>query len=276
MKIRKLFFLLLGCLMLAGCQKEIKSEDEHADVSDNTQITVSECTDNTQITVSECSDNTETTDVELEDDSDENLTTIKGSIQDQIMSGDFSCLTNEDWESEQKVYRNLEDSRQGIEWRQLDLNGDGIEDLILQEAETVSSDSEIKRIIGIFDCKRNEAKCVLWDVNDCTEYYFCGVTGELMYSAWSYGFVVSTEPYSHYYFDEEWNEIEDYTLVVYCIDSEMDEEYAEIWKQENPDMAEDGIYYRKYTDEGEEILTREELESIYEMETGYEFSSEFY
>jgi len=65
-------------------------------------------------------------------------------------------------------------------------------------------------------------------------------------------------------------------LVVYCIDSEDDEEYAEIWKQENPDMAEDGIYYRKYTEEGEEILTQEELESIYEMETGYEFSSEFF
>ena len=65
-------------------------------------------------------------------------------------------------------------------------------------------------------------------------------------------------------------------MVVYCIISEEDEEYAEIWKQENPDMAEDGIYYRKYTEEGEEILTQEELESIYEMETGYEFSSEFF
>lgn len=256
----KLFFVLLGCLILVGCQKETKSEDQSADVWGSTQTTVSDWIGNIEVV-----------DVDLEGDS------LRNSIQGQIMSGDFSCLTNENWESKQEVYRNLEKaSAQGLEWRQLDLNGDEIEDLILQEAETVTSDSGEKRIIGIFDCKRDEARCVLWDVNDSSEYYFCGTTGKLMYSASSYGGVVSTESYSHYYFDEEWNEIKDYSLVVYRINSKIDKEYAEEWKRENPDMAEDGIYYRKYTEDGVEILTQKELESIYKMETGYEFYSAFH
>lgn len=65
-------------------------------------------------------------------------------------------------------------------------------------------------------------------------------------------------------------------MVVYRINSKIDEEYAEEWKRENPDMVEDGIYYRKYTEEGVEILTQKELESIYKMETGCEFYSVFH
>lgn len=202
---------------------------------------------------------------------------LKSSIQSRIMGGDFECLDN-DREYAQSIEKTYDWIRNGLkdgQWRRVDLNGDGIEDLILEEKETVAADLEEKRIIGIFACYEDEARCILWDVNDGTEYYFCGATGELMYFASSYGGVVSAEPYSHYYFDEEWNKITDYTLVVYRIDSKMDEEYAEKWKKENPDMAEDGVYYRKFTEEGIEILTREELESIYEMETGYEFYSEF-
>lgn len=41
-------------------------------------------------------------------------------------------------------------------------------------------------------------------------------------------------------------------------------------------MAEDGIYYRKLTDKETEILTREELISIYEKGTGYAFHSNFF
>ena len=262
------FFLLLGCLMLAGCQKEIKSEDQHADVFDSTQITVSDWTGNT-----------ETIDVDLEGNSDENLTTIRNSIQDQIMSGDFSCLTNESWESKQEVYRNLEKfSAQGLEWCQLDLNGDGIEDLILQEAETVTSDSEEKRIIGIFDCKRNEARCVLWDVNDSTEYYFCGITGELMHYYCSFGTMVDVEGYEHYYYDYEWNKVIDYRLLIWYVNSPDGYDYPTKWFEAHPDMQEEGIYYRRYEgaytgeDVEGEALTMEELKEIYRTEMGMEIN----
>lgn len=256
--IKKGMFLLVlsGCLLLAGCQKETESENRRLDIWDNIQIAVPDVIWDIEVV-----------DIDLESILE------KKSIQEKIMSGDFSCLSNESWESEQESY---ERHRDVYEWRQLDLNGDGIEDLILQEAKTVTADSGEKRIIGIFACEKDEAGCILWDVNDSSEYYFCGATGELMYSASSYGGVVSLEPYIHYYFDEEWNEIEDYSLVVYRIDSKEDEKYAEELKRENPDMAEDGVYCRKYTEEGMEILTREELESIYEQETGYEFHSSLY
>lgn len=54
----------------------------------------------------------------------------------------------------------------------------------------------------------------------------------------------------------------------------MDPEYAEIWREEHPDLAEDGIYYRKYTEDGMEELTRGEWEEMYETATGYEVDSE--
>lgn len=233
---------LLGCLLLAGCQKETAVEEGQAD---NTSFIIS---------VSE------------------------NSIQSRLMSGDFECLDNdtEYVESVKKAYNWTMNGLKDGQWRLIDLNGDGTEDLILEEKEAVTADSEEKRIIGIFACYEDKARCVLWDVNDLTEYFFCGLTGELMYSASSYGGVVSEEPYAHYYFDSEWNGITDYTIAVYRIDAAMNEEYAEKWRNENPDMAEDGIYFRKYTEEGVEVLTRKELENIYEMETGYEFHSEFY
>lgn len=202
---------------------------------------------------------------------EENGNPLTDSIQWKIMSGNFSYLEDEDWERKQKTA-----SMADVEWRLFDLNGDGIDDLILEEVDTVTDDSEEKRIIGIFACEEDKARCVEWDVNDCTAYSFAGSTGELMYTGSYYGGVVSTESYAHYYFNEDWDKIRDYMLVVYCIDAEMDEEYAKKWKEEHPDMAEDGIYYRKLTDKETEILTREELISIYEKGTGYAFHSNFF
>lgn len=197
---------------------------------------------------------------------------LKNTIQSQIMSGDFSCLTDEEkWENLQERYAMRADF---FEWRQIDLNGDGIEDLILQEKNISGHNDDIHIIHGIFGCQKDEAILVLWDEVDCTEYYFCGPTGEIMYTAPSYGApILSFEPYSHCYFDRDWNQIRDYELVVYEIDMISYPESVEEWRQEHPDMAEDGIYYKKYSEKGEEILTREELESIYEQETGSEFYS---
>jgi len=207
---------------------------------------------------------------------------LKHSIQSEIMSGNFEHLNNDSEyaASIEKTYDWVVNELGDCEWRQLDLNGDGIEDLILQEKDIVGEYSNQHRILGIFACEKDEARCILWDTADMSEYYFCGSTGEIMYTASSYGLLVSVEPYKHCYYDREWNLITDYKLVVNKIDMEEGmKEYprqTEEWKQENPDMAEGGIYYWKYTDAGKETLTREELENIYERETGYEFYSSFY
>jgi len=174
-------------------------------------------------------------------------TNLKDSVQGTIMSGDFSCLEGEDWEIMQEIY----EGNDSLEWRQLDLNGDGIDDLILQEKDTV----------------------------DRGEFSVCGLTGELMYYYNSFGSMVDVEGYSHYYYDKEWNKVIDYQLIIWYVDSPEGYDYPAEWFEAHPDMQEEGIYYRKYEggyagNEGKgEVLTLEELKEIYETEMGMEIFS---
>ena len=199
---------------------------------------------------------------------------LKNSIQGNIRSGDFSCLKDEDWERMQESYERQSDL---YEWRQLDLNGDGIEDLILQEKETTAEDSNQHRILGIFACEEDGARCVLWDDVYMGEFSFCGPTGELMFYYYSFGSMVDVEGYEHYCYDEEWNEIIDYRLQIWYVDS-PDEgyNYPTEWFETHPDMREEGIYYRKYEgahtgeDTEGEALTLEELKEIFRTEMGME------
>ena len=200
--------------------------------------------------------------------------TMKQSVQSEIMHGDFRHLDEpDDFKERIDEYYNMWIDRgiPEVEWQMIDINGDGTEDMILQNRDATYG--ETKPILGIFACEGESAKCVEWDLIDMTEYSFCGPTGELMYTAPNYGQVVDSEPYVHYYYDREWNKVEDYTLKIIRIDSAVDEEYAEIWKKEHPDFAEDGIYYRKYAEGREEVLTREEMEEMYETATGYKLDS---
>lgn len=214
---------------------------------------------------------------EAKDDSTEWETGIvtDGTIYEKLMSGNFACLMDDDWEAMERVYHIM--AKNGTaEWRQIDLNGDGTDDLILQEAWDNWGD--IKSIAGIFDCREGQEKCVFWDVNDYSEFMFCGGTGELMYYASYYGGVLSMEPYTHYYYDTEWNRIEDYTIIAYRIEASENEPIGEDWVAMHPDMAENGDYYRKYVgdDETREILTFSEFVSIYETETGFAFDNSYF
>lgn len=212
----------------------------------------------------------------------EELAIENGSIQQEIISGNFEHLEGEftdgdtyseymtEWYSRRK---------EELEWQHLDLNGDGIEDLILQEKSEVGEMGH-HEIVAIFACDKDSASCVLLDMNDMTAYYFCGPAGELMYSASSYVPLVSCEPYTHCYYDKEWNLIKDYKLIIYYVydvgeDSEYPEQ-AEKWRENHPDMAEHGVYFQKVTDAGEEALTQEEFTEIYETVTGLKLYSSFF
>ena len=212
----------------------------------------------------------------------EELVIENGSIQQEIISGNFEHLEGEftdgdtyseymtEWYSRRK---------EELEWQQLDLNGDGIEDLILQEKEEVGERGH-HEIVAIFACDKDSASCVLLDMNDMTAYYFCGPAGELMYSASSYVPLVSCEPYTHCYYDKEWNLIKDYKLIIYYVydvgeDSEYPE-HAEEWRENHPDMAEHGVYFWKVTDAGEEALTQDEFTEMYETVTGLKLYSSFF
>lgn len=197
-----------------------------------------------------------------------------GTVYEKLMSGNFACLMDDDWEAMERVYHIMEKNGTVV-WRQIDLNGDGTDDLILQEAWDNWGD--IKSIAGIFDCKEGQEKCVFWDINDYSEFMFCGDTGELMYYASDYGGVLSREPYTHYYYDTEWNRIKDYTIIAYRIEASENEPIGEDWITEHPDMAENGDYYRKYVgdDETGKALTFSEFVSIYETETEFPFGNSY-
>lgn len=205
---------------------------------------------------------------------------LKPTIQSEIMRGNFEHLEGKytEYVAEHIAERYSYWKEEG-EWRQLDLNGDGIEDLILQY-KAGDNDWEQLRIAAIFACDRDSAHCILVDLNDMSEYYFCGPTGELMYTAPHYGMYTDAEPYQHCYYDRDWNLIEDYCLVIYRIDMEQYmEEYpqnAEEWRQANPNMAESGVYFWKRTDTGEEALTQTEFTKIYETVTGLTLYSDFF
>ena len=198
-----------------------------------------------------------------------------GTIYEMLMSGNFECLKDADWESIERAYEIMTKNKTAV-WRQIDVNGDGTDDLILQE--TYENWGNKKAIAGIFDCKEGQEKCVFWDINDYSEFMFCGATGELMYCASFYGGVLSMEPYTHYHYDSEWNRIEDYTIVAYRIDATEDEPIGEDWIEAHPDMAENGDYYRLYAreDQTEKVLTFEEFVEIYENETGFAFQNDSY
>ncbi|MDE7206553.1 MAG: hypothetical protein K2N90_05260 [Lachnospiraceae bacterium] len=200
-----------------------------------------------------------------------------GTIYEMLMSGNFECLGNDEARKKEieRVYQIMTKNGTAV-WRQIDINGDGTDDLILQE--TYENWGNRKAIAGIFDCKEGQEKCVFWDINDYSEFMFCGATGELMYYAPHYGGVLSMEPYTHYYYDSEWNRIEDYTIVAYRIEATENEPIGEDWIETYPDMAESGDYYRLYmgADQTGKALTFEEFVEIYETETGFAFQNDSY
>ncbi len=205
----------------------------------------------------------------------------KDSIQNEIMSGNFEHLVGEFTDGvtySEYMTECYPRFKEDHEWRQLDLNGDGIDDLIWQY--TGGGYGETQSIVGIFACDKDGARCIRWDTADMTEYYFCGPTGELMYMAPYYGLWNDCEPYKHCYYDREWNLIRDYDLVVFRIDLEegMEEypQHVEEWRENHPDMAESGVYFRKITDAGEEAMTKEEFTEAWESVTGLKLYSSFF
>lgn len=287
--------LLLYILLMAGCGKpEASQRDSEGAAQDMVSESISADTADEDGTGAAVSGNgTEDTDSGDENHIDINETSndsqsddTERTIQSAIMDGDFSSMDESDLkEYIIRMYQEWEENEtiETKEWRQLDLNGDGIDDLILQDRESVGP-TQIFRIVAIFACEENNARCMLWDVNDSSEYSFCGVTGELMYSAPYSGTAIAGEPYRHYYYDSEWNKIEDYLLVRTTVDSSMDGSWEEFLQyhqrflEANPDMAEDGEYFSRYEidietgEQGErEALSYEEFKEIFEdvMEIEY-------
>ena len=170
------------------------------------------------------------------------------TLINQIREGDFSNLKDVK-ESEGIPSERFEDSftvhqkYEGIEWVELDIDGDNINELIWQEKE--SYNNYMKSIIGIFSFQSDGVTCILWDVNDGTEFCFLGANGNIIYYTQYYG-TYEYNGYEHYQCDIEGNM--NYVGGLYLYDIY---DYAEVdadwWHKEHPDMLSEGTYYKKVT-----------------------------
>lgn len=92
----------------------------------------------------------------------------------QVSQGDFTSLVglseNQLIELERiySYYQNVNEAQ----WIYVDINKDGISELIWQEKDAVGN-SQVHRILAVFIATLEGAKCVVWDINDMGEFYFC-------------------------------------------------------------------------------------------------------
>ncbi len=75
------------------------------------------------------------------------VTQDANNLQEELLCGDFEHLGGKYSDYRELFEENWESGES--EWRQIDLNGDGVEAFILQEAKPIA-DTGQKRIFGIF------------------------------------------------------------------------------------------------------------------------------
>ena len=159
------------------------------------------------------------------------------ALATQIMNGNFTVL-NESAEDIAVFERigELYFDAQKYEWEQCDIKGDGYRDLILQEKE--ASVNGLKQIVFVFSCSPNDARCIICDTVDMSEFYTLGKEGRLIYYCQSLG---AYEHYSYRWFDwdKDWNHKLVYGLEMHTYSSDGS------WEIER--------CYRKFFNESEKI-----------------------
>lgn len=191
----------------------------------------------------------------------------------QIRNGDFSNLELSNNISINEIKRVYE--KNNIELVECDINGDGLIELIWQEKD--SYNNYMRRIIAIFTFSNSKTKCVVWDVNDSTEFLFMSKLDNIIYYTQYYG-LYDYNRYDYYVFDKDCNKEFLYGLCIYNI-YDIQEINMAWWNEEHPEMTIEGVYYKKHTvrltGEGkisneEELEKKEFLNSFKEM-TGIDF-----
>lgn len=90
-----------------------------------------------------------------------------------VSQGDFSSLvglTENQLIEFGRIY-NYYQNVNGAQWIYVDINNDGISELIWQEKDTVRN-SQVHRILAVFIAASEGTKCIVWDANDMGEFYF--------------------------------------------------------------------------------------------------------
>lgn len=90
-----------------------------------------------------------------------------------VSQGDFSSLvglTENQLIEFERIY-NYYQNVNGAQWIYVDINNDGISELIWQEKDVVGN-SQVHRILAVFIVTSEGTKCIVWDTNDMGEFYF--------------------------------------------------------------------------------------------------------
>ena len=179
------------------------------------------------------------------------------ALSEQIKNGDFSNLLEKgdtDIGEIKRIYE-IQKENNNIEWVQFDINGDDFNELIWQEKN--SDNPNMKRIIGIFSLHTDSVECVVWDVNDLTEFLFLSIVGNVIYYTQYYG-LYDYIGYEQYKFDKEWNKKLVCGLYVYRVYDIS--EVGEWWKEEHPYITSTGVYYIKSVVGLDDVKYTEKLE----------------
>lgn len=181
----------------------------------------------------------------------------------QIKSGDFSGIEHSEIVSEEELHNTYKNIAQDTEWLYIDINGDGVKDLIWQ----VKNEQTIgKQVIGIFDIGEN-GKCVLWDVMDNGEFYFLTDKGDLVYYSQYLG-LYGYKSYRKYECDTLWNKKMVKELCAYNI-TDIDNILYWMDEHDHSGMTEDGIYFVLIDNGVERMISRDEFIEAFEEMTQY-------
>ena len=156
----------------------------------------------------------------------------------------------------------------GYEWVKFDINGDGVEELLLQSKTHMNS--YMRRIVSIyaFNSERQETELVFHQNAGLTRFLFLAKSGNIVHYDFTSGVILGVS-FSHRAFDEQWRETTISTLgIVYIYDlSELPED----WAKNNPDMAEPGIYFIKTVGGYREFIDEVLFIVMFEEMTGFSF-----
>lgn len=168
----------------------------------------------------------------------------------RIMQGDWSEVTPIDgleymWEMA------------GEEWRQEDVNGDNLPELICQDG--IGDRAEHKKPINlIFAWDGEKADLVYIDLADAMEFLFLTDDGQLIYE-WSTSETPKRTQFTQYHFDEKWNLIFEEAVQLFYFEDEnsYNEEDARYYKDQYDSTFGTyggGLYYQQIRPKTEEEL----------------------
>lgn len=98
---------------------------------------------------------------------------VNNDFLEYVSQGDFSSLvglTENQLIEFERIY-NYYQNVNGAQWIYVDINNDGISELIWQEKDVVGN-SQVHRILAVFIVTSEGTKCIIWDTNDMGEFYF--------------------------------------------------------------------------------------------------------